>query len=273
MKRLLGGQALTTVCEHARCPNMGQCWGRGVATFMILGSICTRQCRFCAVEGGTPETIDSQEPNRVARTILELGLKYAVITSVTRDDLPDDGSGQFIKTVHEIREQTPDVKIELLIPDCSGRADLVRAIADSGPDVLGHNIDMVKRLFAAVRPHADYLRSLNVLRMIKKFYPAMLVKSGFMVGLGETDQEILDLMKDLRAVGCDMLTIGQYLAPSRGGRHVPVRRFVEPPVFERYQAQALAMGFRHVFSGPLVRSSYLAEASYQSCVISNGSQG
>lgn len=270
MKSLLGAQALTTVCEHARCPNMGQCWGRGVATFMILGSVCTRQCRFCAVEGGSPGAVDPREPVRVAQTVCELGLKYVVITSVTRDDLPDAGVGQFIQTMMEIRMRRPDIKIELLIPDCSGRSDLVRAIVAARPDVLGHNIDMVTRLFSTVRPRADYLRSLNVLRMMNDFDPTLLVKSGFMVGLGETDEEIEDLMKDLKAVGCDMLTIGQYLAPTKGTRHVPVRRFVAPQVFERYQAQALALGFRHVFSGPLVRSSYLAESSYQSCVVQDG---
>lgn len=266
MQRALRCRGLATVCQSARCPNIGQCWARGVATFMILGDICTRSCRFCAVKAGIPAPVITNEPERVAEMALRLGLEYVVVTSVTRDDLPDQGAGQFARTVAALKKSRAGIKIELLIPDFSGRLDLIRQVAASGPDVVGHNIETVKRIFSAVRPQADYQRSLNVLRSIRQEgFSNIIVKSGFMVGLGETDQDIKELMQDLRDAGCDLLTIGQYLAPSGGQRHVPVQRFVEPVQFERYRRQGMEMGFRHVFSAPLVRSSYLAHEAYQAC--------
>lgn len=265
MKVMFRGQAVSTVCESAQCPNMGQCWGRGVAAFMILGDVCTRSCRFCAVKAGQPSDVDYDEPRHVAEMAEKLGLKYIVITSVTRDDLPDQGAEQFVKMISALRDREGKVKIELLIPDFSAHQDLIQKVVESKPDVLGHNIEMVRRLFPLIRPQADYQRSLNVLRMAKDLSPRMLVKTGFMVGLGETDEEVEQLMADLLEAGCDMLTIGQYLAPSKNRRHVAVERFVSPKMFENYKDKALTMGFRHVFSAPLVRSSYIAESGYRAC--------
>ena len=265
MKNMVQSHGLSTVCEHAQCPNMGQCWGKGVATFMILGNTCTRACRFCAVQTGGAMHVDPSEPMNVAKMVKQLGLKYVVVTSVTRDDLVDEGVAQFVKTIRAIREQDSNIKIELLIPDFSGRLELIREILEAKPDVLGHNIEMVERLFPEMRFRTDYQRSLTVLRQIKQSSSKMLVKSGFMVGLGETDEEVFRLMKDLVETGCDMLTIGQYLAPSKDKRHVPVDRFVSPETFDHYKERALALGFRHVFSAPLVRSSYIAEEGYREC--------
>ncbi|HSV43673.1 MAG TPA: lipoyl synthase, partial [Candidatus Bathyarchaeia archaeon] len=215
---------------------------------------------------GTPEAVDPQESQEVAQMVKELGLAYVVITSVTRDDLEDEGAFQFVRTVEAIRQMNPATKIELLIPDFSGRAALIRQVVDAAPDVLGHNIEMAGQLFPEIRPQAGYRRSLEVLRQIKGMAPAMIVKSGFMVGLGEDDQDVYEVMKDLRRYGCDLLTIGQYLAPSQGSRHVAVQRFVTPGMFEAYRAWGAKLGFRHVLSAPLVRSSYIAETGYQQCL-------
>lgn len=265
MQSLFRGRNLSTVCESAHCPNMGQCWQRGVATFMILGDVCTRGCRFCAVKTGKPSAVNVDEPDNVADMAARLGLRYVVVTSVTRDDLPDEGALQFVRTVSALRRKNPDGKVELLIPDFSGKEDLIRKVVYAKPDVLAHNIEMVKRIFSAARPQADYDRSLKVLREMCRIAPDMFIKSGFMVGLGETDQEVEDLMKELREAGCDLLTIGQYLAPSGGTRHLPVQRFVDPKQFDAYRRTGLRMGFRHVFSAPLVRSSYIAEEAYWAC--------
>ncbi len=266
MQAMFRGRRLATVCETAHCPNMGQCWGRGVATFMILGEICTRACRFCAVQtGAQPSDVHAQEPEDVADMVCRLGLKYVVITSVTRDDLPDEGAQQFVRTVSAIRHRDPAVRIELLIPDFSGKRELIDQVVASQPDVIGHNIEMARWLFPEVRPQADYDRSLGVLKTIRMIDPTILIKSGFMVGLGESDGDVEQMMLDLRAAGCDMLTIGQYLAPSQGPRHVPVARFVTPEQFVRYAQQGKVMGFHHVLSAPLVRSSFIAEEGYRAC--------
>jgi lipoic acid synthetase len=232
---------------------------------MILGDTCTRACRFCAVNSGHPQAVCYDEPVKLAGIVRDLGLRYVVVTSVTRDDLEDEGAEQFVKIVHALRQENPGIKVELLIPDFSGKKILLERVVDAHPDVLGHNIEMAERLFPEIRPQADYRRSLNVLKMIRAMSFQMLVKSGFMVGLGETDEEVTEMMEDLHEAGCDMLTIGQYLSPSTGRRHVPVDRFVHPEVFDQYRKKALAMGFRHVFSAPLVRSSYIAEVGYQEC--------
>ncbi len=274
MRSLIRGQCLHTVCESAKCPNVGECWGQGVATFMILGDLCTRSCRFCAVASGRPEgVLDETEPQRVADAVEHLGLRYVVITSVTRDDLPDQGAGQFARTVEALRKRMPKLKIELLIPDFSGSEEFLKRVMDAEPDVLGHNIEMVCSLYETLRPQADYRRSLEVLRMAKEMRPAGLTKSGLMVGLGETEDEVFELMEDLRATGCDLLTVGQYLAPSKDLRHIPVREFVAVERFEDYRRKALKLGFRHVFSAPLVRSSFIAEQAFQSVMDSGSDSG
>jgi len=267
MRSLIHGNCLHTVCESARCPNMGECWGQGVATLMILGEVCTRGCRFCAVSSGHPQgVVDEAEPMRVADAVEQMGLRYAVITSVTRDDLSDQGASQFARTVKVLRQRVPDLKIELLIPDFAGREDCLQMVIDAGADVLGHNMEMPASFYARIRPQADYQRSLKVLRFIKEKDAQVLTKSGFMLGFGESDSEVFELMRDVRETGCDLLTIGQYLAPSKSERHVPVREFVPPFRFEEYRRQALRLGFKHVFSAPLVRSSFIAEHAYRSVV-------
>ncbi len=264
MRILLHDRGLHTVCESARCPNMGECWGQGVATLMILGNLCTRHCRFCAVATGHPQGhVDEAEPERVAQAVEELRLRYVVITSVTRDDLPEEGAIQFEQTLRALRKRMSQLKIELLVPDFSARKDCLKRVMDAGPDVFGHNIEMARSLYERIRPQADYRRSLEVLRLAKEIRPEGLTKSGFMVGLGETGDEVFELMKDLREAGCDLLTIGQYLAPSKDERHIPVQRFVPLAEFEEYRQQALTLGFQHVFSAPLVRSSFIAEQAYQ----------
>jgi len=262
MKDLFRESRLHTVCESAHCPNMGECWAKGVATFMILGDICTRACRFCAVAAGRPLELDPEEPWHIAQTIQQMNLRYVVITSVARDDLPDEGSGHFARTVGEIRRLTPAVKIEILIPDFSGREEFLERVVDAGPEVISHNIETVRRLSKAVRPQADYERSLQVFKILRRLNPVLFIKSGFMVGLGETQEEIVELMQDLREAGCQILTIGQYLSPSPRKRHLPVERFVPLKEFELYRRQARDVGFKHVMSGALVRSSYLAEEGY-----------
>ena len=253
---LLARGALHTVCQGAHCPNQSECFNRGTATFMILGDTCTRDCRFCAVNSGRPLAPDPGEAERVAEAAARLGLKHVVVTSVTRDDLSDGGAGKFAETIRAIRVRVPASAIEVLVPDFLGRAaDLDRVLA-ARPDVFNHNLETVRRLQREIRPAADYERSLAVLRYAAAAAPRPAVKSGLMVGLGETDEELREAMADLRQAGCDLLTIGQYLAPSR--QHAPVRRFVPPETFAEYARHATGLGFRGVASGPMVRSSYHA---------------
>ena len=266
MKDLFRETGLHTVCESAHCPNIGECWGRGTATFMILGDVCTRACRFCAVAAGKPLVVDPHEPQHVARAVQKLNLKFVVITSVARDDLPDEGAEQFAQTIFEIRRLLPDVKIEILIPDFSGLAENIKIVTDARPEVISHNIETVVRLSKKVRPQAEYQRSLETLKIMRELGSSLIVKSSLMVGLGETREEVIATMKDLLQAGCDILTIGQYLAPSQSKRHVPVERFITPEEFESYKVLGLSLGFKYVASGPLVRSSYLAEEGYRECM-------
>lgn len=266
MKAQFRQSGLHTVCESARCPNLGQCWGQGVATFMILGEICTRACRFCSVKAGRPLDVDAKEPEEVALAVERLKLRYVVITSVARDDLPDEGAGHFVATIAAVRRRMPQTKIEVLIPDFSNRLDCVHTLGATAPEVISHNIETVKRLSPAVRPQAEYQRSLEVLRQFKVHNPKQLTKSSFMVGLGERDEEIEEVMRDLVAAGCDLLTIGQYLAPTQMKRHVRVQRYVPPETFESYKILGLSLGFKHVMSAPLVRSSFIAEQGYRECM-------
>lgn len=248
---------LHTVCQEAKCPNIWECYAHQTATFLIMGSRCTRNCRFCSVAPGPPEPLDPQEPARVASAAARMGLKYAVVTSVTRDDLPDGGAAHFAATIREIRRRLPATRVEVLIPDFQGdRAALVTVLA-ARPDVLNHNIESVPRLYPQVRPQADYLRSLALLQRARDFDPALATKSGLMLGLGEEDDEILQVMRDLRAHDVDMLTLGQYLQPSQ--HHLPVLRFVTPERFAQFEQEALAMGFINAACGPMVRSSYHAD--------------
>ncbi len=269
MKDSFRQAGLHTVCESALCPNLGKCWGRGVATFMILGEICTRACRFCGVKTGRPMTVDPQEPHQVAVAVQRLNLRYVVVTSVARDDLVDEGAGQFVETIHAIRALMPQTKIEVLIPDFSNKPESLAQLVAARPDVIAHNMETVRRLSPDVRPQAEYERSLAVLGSLKKLAPSTFIKSGFMVGLGETNEEITELMADLVAAGCDMLTIGQYLAPGRKKRFLRVQRFARPEEFENYKTVGLKLGFKHVMSGPLVRSSYIAEEGYRECFEKN----
>jgi lipoic acid synthetase len=249
-------QALHTVCEEARCPNIGDCWERRTATFLILGNVCTRHCAYCAIAHGLPTELDVQEPERVADAVSAMGLRHVVITSVDRDDLKDGGSGMFARTIRLLRERRPQCSVEVLIPDFKGDPDALRAVLDAGPDILNHNIETVPRLFRAVRAGGNYRRSLDLLARAKA-WGGRLTKSGMMVGLGEARDEVLETMRDLRAVECDILTIGQYLSP--GKDYVPIARYYHPEEFAALKRDGLAMGFRHVESGPLVRSSYHAD--------------
>lgn len=249
---------LHTVCEEARCPNIGECWGGGTATFMVMGGICTRGCRFCAVTTRRKGMdLDPDEPRNVAHAIAEMELDYVVLTSVDRDDLEDQGSGHFAACIEQIRVQAPGTMVEVLVPDFSGQEDLMRKVVVAAPDVLAHNVECVERLTPRVRdPRAGYRQSLDMLAAIKRMNPGMHTKSSLMVGIGETEDEMLQAMRDMRHVGVDFLTIGQYLQPTK--KHLKVEFFVEPQQFERYEALGLEMGFRYVASGPLVRSSYKA---------------
>ncbi len=260
-KHLLRRHGLSTVCEEARCPNRGECFSRPTATFMILGSGCTRNCGFCSVDPSGPEPVDETEPGRVASAAAELGLKYVVVTSVTRDDLADGGAGHFAKTIASIRRRLPSAKIEVLTPDFRGDADALKTVLDALPDVFNHNVETVQRLYPAVRPGADYSRSLGLLRAAAGIAPGISTKSGFMLGLGETTEEISRLLADLRLAGCSCVTIGQYLRPSR--KNLPVVEYIAPEVFERLRLEALEMGFASVASGPLVRSSMNAAEIYE----------
>ncbi|MBU1566244.1 MAG: lipoyl synthase [Proteobacteria bacterium] len=261
IRKLLKGHGLTTVCQEAKCPNQFECYGQGTATFMILGEKCTRNCRFCAV-GHHPEALpDPEEPDRVAEAVALLGLRYAVVTSVTRDDLSDGGAGLFAETITAIRRRRPKTLVEVLIPDLQGNLQALLAILEAGPNVLNHNIETVARLYPEVRPQAEYGRSLDLLRRVKESHPHIPTKSGIMLGLGETSLEIEGTWFDLRDAGCDILTMGQYLQPS--AEHLPVQRFLPPEEFEGLAEKALAMGFAGVAAGPFVRSSYQAESLYR----------
>ncbi len=264
LKKLARGLGLHTVCESAQCPNIGECWNHRTATFMLLGDICTRRCGFCAVPKGRPLPIDLDEPRRVAEAVARLGLKFAVITSVDRDDDLLGGARIFARTIAEVRRQAPGCSLEVLIPDFQGDDDALRLVLDAGPDILNHNIESVPRLYPAVRSGSRYPRSLRLLGNVKRFAPGMASKSGLMVGLGETTDELLAVFRDLAAAGLDILTIGQYLRPSR--QHVPMKRYYTPAEFQYLKDKALRLGFRHVESGPLVRSSYHAHEQAESVV-------
>ncbi|MCC7327917.1 MAG: lipoyl synthase [Burkholderiales bacterium] len=258
IKRILREHHLHTVCEEASCPNIGECFGKGTATFMIMGDLCTRRCPFCDVGHGRPLPLDADEPVNLARTIAALKLAYVVITSVDRDDLRDGGAAHFADCIRAVREHSPRTQIEVLVPDFRGRLDRALAILEAAPpDVMNHNLETVPRLYRQVRPGSDYTHSLSLLREFKARVPGVPTKSGLMVGLGETDKEIVATMHDLRAHGVDMLTLGQYLQPSAG--HLPVLRYVHPERFAAFEREAYAMGFRHAAVGALVRSSYHAD--------------
>ena len=256
LKKLARGLSLHTVCESAQCPNIGECWNHKTATFMLLGDICTRRCGLCAVPKGRPEPIDLDEPRRVAEAVATLGLKHAVVTSVNRDDDNIGSARIFAETIREIRALTPDCRIEVLIPDFQGIEESLRIVLDARPDVLNHNTETVPRLYRAVRSGARYQRTLALLENAKKFSPATVTKSGVMVGLGESTEELIEVFRDLGGRGVDILTVGQYLRPSKD--HLPIARFYEPQEFVHLKNEALRFGFRHVESGPLVRSSYHA---------------
>jgi lipoyl synthase len=256
LKKLARGLGLHTVCESAQCPNIGECWNHKTATFMLLGDICTRRCGFCAVPKGRPGPIDWEEPRRVAEAVAQLGLKHAVVTSVNRDDDNLASARVFAQTIREIRARTPDCRVEVLIPDFQGREQALRIVLDAEPDVLNHNTETVPRLYRAVRSGARYERTLALLEKAKTISPGMVTKSGVMVGLGETTSELVAVFADLGARGVDILTVGQYLRPSKD--HLPIARFYPPQEFTYLRNQALRFGFRHVESGPLVRSSYHA---------------
>jgi lipoic acid synthetase len=249
---------LHTVCEEASCPNIGECFGKGTATFMIMGDMCTRRCPFCDVGHGRPLPLDAEEPVNLARTIAALRLRYVVITSVDRDDLRDGGAAHFVDCIRAVRELSPQTQIEVLVPDFRGRLDrALDVLCEAPPDVMNHNLETVPRLYRQARPGSDYAHSLRLLQAFKARFPALPTKSGLMVGLGETDDEILGTMRDMRAHDIDMLTIGQYLQPS--AQHLPVLRYVHPDTFAHFEREAYAMGFRHAAVGALVRSSYHAD--------------
>ncbi len=261
LRRLREGK-LHTVCQEAHCPNQGECFSKGTATFLILGDRCTRNCGFCAVGHGPEGPPDPDEPRRVAEAALAMGLTYVVVTSVTRDDLPDGGAGHFAETIREVRKRLPEARVEVLVPDFRGSKEALRTVLNARPDVLNHNLETVPRLYPEVRPGAGYGRSLDLLNNARTLAPGVLTKSGLMLGLGEASHEVREVLRDLVSAGCVILTMGQYLQPSRG--HLPVRRFIPPEEFEAWRMIALNMGFREVASGPLVRSSYHAGELYRS---------
>ena len=266
MRDLVRSHGLHTVCEGASCPNLGECWGRGTATFMILGGICSRNCRFCDVPPGKPEPPSCDEPARVADAIRLLGLRHAVITSVTRDDLPDGGAAIWAEMIRQVRAMNPECRIEVLVPDFQGETAALRIVFDAHPDIFGHNLETIARLYAAARPQAVYSRSLDVLREAKQ--AGLVTKSGVMLGMGETFDEILTAMRDLRGVGCDLLSLGQYLRPT--AEHLPVAYYWTPEEFEQLRREGERLGFRHVEAGPLVRSSYHADQVELSPLLSQG---
>ena len=256
LKSLMREQSLHTVCEEAHCPNIGECWDQGTATFMILGDICTRACLYCAVTTGRPLGIDLQEPARLAKTVKEIGLDHCVITSVNRDELPDGGAGVFAETIRQVHLMCPDTTVEVLIPDFQGDQDALEEVMGAGPEILNHNVETVPRLYGIMRPQAKYDQSLELLRRAKTALPDMLVKSGIMVGAGERREEVDQTIRDIADQGTDILTIGQYLQPTP--KHVPIDRFYDPDEFESMRSFAACLGYTHVESGPLVRSSYHA---------------
>ncbi|ACZ41018.1 lipoic acid synthetase [Thermobaculum terrenum ATCC BAA-798] len=262
LKGLMRGLGLHTVCEEAHCPNIGDCWERRTATFMILGRVCTRSCGFCAVETGRPPEYDLLEPGRVAMAVSRLGLRHVVVTSVARDELPDGGAEIFARTIRAIHRRVPGCSVEVLIPDFRGQEDAIRKVVEAGPEIINHNVETVPRLHRRVRPQAKYERSLRVLELAGELGGEVLTKSGLMVGLGESRQELRDVMRDLRSVGVEILTVGQYLRPSR--EHLPVEKYYTPQEFEELKQEALELGFKHVESGPLVRSSYHADQQVSS---------
>jgi lipoic acid synthetase len=257
VKAKMRSRALHTVCEEARCPNRGECFSRGTATFLLLGDVCTRACGFCDIANGKPRLVDREEPGRVAAAVAEIGLRHVVLTSVDRDDLPDGGSAHFASTIRAVRAVDPTIGVEVLTPDFRGRHASVAEVVTAGPDVFNHNVETVPRLYRTVRRGADLDRSLGILAAAREMSPAMTTKSGFMLGLGETFSECMELLTRMREARVDIVTIGQYLRPSR--ENLPVVEYVPPEVFDQFRARGESMGFRHVFSGPFVRSSYLAE--------------
>lgn len=248
---------INTVCQSAICPNLGECFAKQTATFMIMGDVCTRNCRFCAVNSGKPMGLDSTEPKRIAQAVLDLKLKHVVITSVTRDDLTNGGAEHFAETINAIKAVAPEVIIEVLIPDFKGKREAINIVIQSEPNIFNHNVETVAKLYDSVRPQAEYQRSLEVLHVVKELRPKIYTKSGLMVGLGETKEEVLQVLMDLRSVECDIVTIGQYLQPS--SEHLPIQEFIHPEVFDWYKNMAQKIGFLYVSSGPFVRSSYHAE--------------
>lgn len=262
LKKMMRGKTLHTVCEEARCPNIYECWANRTATFMILGDICTRACRFCAVKTGLPTELDLQEPQRVADAVVQMGLKHAVVTSVARDDLNDGGASIFAETIKAIREKSPLCSVEVLIPDFMGDWEALKIVMDAEPDILNHNVETVQRLSDRVRSKAKYERSLELLQKAKEMKPKIPTKSSIMLGVGETWEEILQTMDDLRAVDCDIMTIGQYLQPTK--KHLKIEKYYHPDEFQQLKEEGLKRGFKHVESGPLVRSSYHAHEQVDS---------
>ncbi|MAK66407.1 MULTISPECIES: lipoyl synthase [unclassified Methylophaga] len=262
IKQMLRDHDLHTVCEEASCPNLGECFAHGTATFLIMGNICTRRCPFCDVAHGRPDALDENEPNHLAKTIAAMQLKHVVVTSVDRDDLRDGGAAHFSRCISEIRQQSPQTRIEVLVPDFRGRMDVaLEILADNPPDIFNHNLESIPRLYKAVRPGSDYQWSLDLIKRFQQMHPEVPTKSGLMLGLGETIDEVKQVMQDLRDHGCRMLTLGQYLQPSR--HHLAVERFVTPAEFDELAVAGKAMGFDHVASGPMVRSSYHADLQAQ----------
>ena len=265
LKNLMRAQGLHTVCEEAMCPNIGECWNRGTATFLLMGDICTRSCGFCHIKTGRPQALDEDEPRRVAESVLAMNLSHCVLTSVNRDELPNGGAHIFANTIREIRQRLPNCTIEVLIPDFKGNLAALKEVMDARPEILNHNTETVPRLYRTVRPQANYQQTLQVLSNAKILDPDTLTKSGIMVGLGETKEEVLAVMQNLRAHGLDILTIGQYLRPSP--LHLPVYRYVHPTEFQEFHDIGMTLGFRWVESGPLVRSSYHAEGQAQALAV------
>ena len=262
IKSILDQAKLHTVCEEARCPNLGECFAQGTATFLIMGRVCTRNCAFCAVEQGLPSSLDPSEPQHVAEAVQAMKLRYVVITSVTRDDLPDGGASHFVETIRAIHSRDPDIRVEVLIPDFKGDIFALGKVLEACPDVLNHNVETIPRLYPRVRPQSDYARSLELLEKVKTMGLPILTKSGLMLGLGEQREEVLEVLQDLRKVGCDFLTMGQYLQP-RSDR-LPVFRYLPPEEFEEYKRMGEALGFETVASGPFVRSSFHAFQMFES---------
>ena len=267
LKQLMRGHQLHTVCEEAHCPNIGDCWDRSAATFMILGDICTRACRYCAVITGRPTGLDLQEPDRLAETVKMMGLRYCVITSVNRDDLADGGAFIFAACINKIRTEVRSCKIEVLIPDFAGSWAALQKVITAQPNVLNHNIETTRRVFHSVRPRGDYQLSLDLLAKVKELDPSLVTKSGIIVGMGESKEEVIETMRDLRAVECDLLTIGQYLRPSI--KHIPMDRYYTPAEFDELREIGEGLGFKHVASGPLVRSSYHADEQHDAAMASS----